>query len=145
MALVGTGTTAASRGLAITIMARFARTGLSLGEALSNRQPAEHLRRPISLVIPRLAWSDQGWLRVPSGEFVHPPTKSSIVPRVKIAKPSGRLDRDHAWSGAARWAARFAANQRQPLEPILWVGLLTLLIAGPWFQPGFIFGTDFSG
>ena len=126
-------------------MARFARTGLSLGEALSNRQPAEHLRRPISLVIPRLAWSDQGWLRVPWGEFVHPPTKSSIVPRVKIAKPSGRLDRDHPSPGAARWAARLAANQRQPLEPILWVGFLTLLIAGPWFQPGFIFGTDFSG
>ena len=23
--------------------------------------------------------------------------------------------------------------------------MLTILIAGPWFQPGFIFGTDFAG
>ncbi len=29
--------------------------------------------------------------------------------------------------------------------PGLWSGFLTLLIAGPWLLPGFIFGTDFAG
>jgi hypothetical protein len=29
--------------------------------------------------------------------------------------------------------------------PFLWAGLLTLLIAGPWLGPGYIFGTDWPG
>lgn len=28
---------------------------------------------------------------------------------------------------------------------ILWVGFLTVLVVGPWFLPGYIFGTDFAG
>lgn len=29
--------------------------------------------------------------------------------------------------------------------PILWAGFLTLLIAGPWFSSGYLFGTDWPG
>src|SRR5438445_1021368 len=29
--------------------------------------------------------------------------------------------------------------------PLLWPGFLTLLIAGPWLLPGYIFGTDWPG
>jgi hypothetical protein len=36
-------------------------------------------------------------------------------------------------------------KRRERLQPILWVGFLTLLIVGPWFLPGYVFGTDFAG
>jgi hypothetical protein len=56
-----------------------------------------------------------------------------------------RLDPEHTWPGAAIWVARLAAKQHERLIPVLWVGSLTLLIVGPWLQPGYIFSTDFAG
>lgn len=37
------------------------------------------------------------------------------------------------------------AQLRIALGPILWIGLVTLLIAAPWMVPGYIFATDFPG
>src|SRR6266851_3777770 len=37
-----------------------------------------------------------------------------------------------------------SVNSDQVL-PLLWAGLLTVLIAGPWLAPGYLFGTDWPG
>ncbi len=33
----------------------------------------------------------------------------------------------------------------RPIPALLWAGLLTAVVAGPWLLPGFVFGTDWPG
>jgi hypothetical protein len=47
--------------------------------------------------------------------------------------------------GAKSSLATFKADESKFAVPLIWAGLLTLLIAVPWFVPGYLFGTDWPG
>ena len=52
---------------------------------------------------------------------------------------------DHYMSSKDGAQGLTKAHREGIVYPILWSALLTLLVAGPWLLPGYIFGTDWPG
>src|SRR6266851_799284 len=44
-----------------------------------------------------------------------------------------------------QWRSRSQLQERATALPLLWAAFLTLLVAGPWLLPGYLFGTDWPG
>src|SRR5438445_7749740 len=45
----------------------------------------------------------------------------------------------------SRWRSRSQLPEVASAFPMVWAAFLTLLIAGPWLLPGYLFGTDWPG